>query len=284
MKIIFSPKCLEYGQPGHPESPDRVKRTHDFLKEKGYEFTNAETCSEEDLLSVHDKEYIERVKERNFFSPDTPNLLGIFDYARLSVGSAIKSMKIALKNEKAFSLMRPPGHHAGKRNIGGFCYFNNIAIAVQKALNSVEKIAIIDFDCHHGQGTQQIFFGNDKVLFVSLHKYEPFFYPETGGRPEKNCLNYPLPCETAEKTYLQTLNRSLSEVKKFGPDLIAISAGFDTHKDDPLTGGLGLKTKSFREIGKRILDLGKPSFAVLEGGYGEKMPECIHEFLVGYSR
>lgn len=289
MKILFSEKCLQYWQPGHPESPDRVKRTFNLLKEKNFEFLESEPCSEKDLLLVHEKNYVETIKGGRFYDSDTPNLSDIFEYARLSAGSAIKAMEIAMKGEKTFSLMRPPGHHAGKNGKAlyapslGFCYFNNVAIAIKKALNFVKKVTIIDIDCHHGNGTQEIFFGDKRVLYVSLHLND--FYPGTGRQTEKNCINFPLPFGIDEETYFEKFSLALKEVKKFNPDLIAVSAGFDGHKNDPLTmGGLGLNEESYRKIAESIVNLKKPSFAVLEGGYGEEFPECVYEFLTEYSK
>jgi len=149
-------------------------------------------------------------------------------------------------------------------------------------LEVVKNVAIIDFDYHHGNGTQDIFLGHPNVLFVSLHKYPG--YPGTGKRSEKNCLNYPLNSGTTENQYLETFKQALEEVKKFNPNLIAVSAGFDAHKNDGLTfGGLGLNYKSFRKIGQLIKELKKPSFAVLEGGYGKILPRSVYEFLTGYS-
>jgi len=286
MKILFSKKCLEYWQYGHPESPERVGKTFELLKGK-FEFLEPEPCSEKDLLSVHEKNYVEMIKKGEIHDSDTPNLPDIFDYAKLSAGSAIKAMKIALEGEKTFSLMRPPGHHAGRNGKTlhapslGFCYFNNIAIATKMALNSLKKVAIIDIDCHHGNGTQDIFFGDKNVLYVSLHLND--FYPGTGRISEKNCINFPLPFGIDEKTYFENFNLALKEVKKFNPDLIAVSAGFDGHKNDPLTmGGLGLNEESYRKIGELIVSLKKPSFAVLEGGYGIEFPESVHQFLMGF--
>jgi acetoin utilization deacetylase AcuC-like enzyme len=289
MKVLFSQKCLDYWQPGHPESPDRVRRTFELLKEKNFEFLEPEPCSERDLLLVHEKNYVETIKSGKFCDSDTPSLPGIFDYAKLSVGSAIKTMKFALEGEKVFSLMRPPGHHAGRNGRAlyapslGFCYFNNIAIATKMALDSVKKLAILDIDCHHGNGTQDIFFGDKRVMYVSLHLDD--FYPGTGQKSEKNCINFPLTLGVDEKTYFENFNLALKEIKKFNPDLIAVSAGFDGHKNDPLTmGGLGLDEESYRKIGELITNLKKPSFAVLEGGYGEEFPESVYEFLIGYSK
>jgi len=280
MKILFSSKCLEYRQPGHPESPERAGQTHNFLKGK-FDFIEPQLCSENDILLVHSEELLERVKSGNFHDPDTPNLQDMYDYARLAAGSAIQSAELALKGEEAFSLMRPPGHHAGRNSLGGFCYFNNIAIAVAKSLKNVDKVAVIDVDCHHGNGSQDIFIGNEKILYISLHQSP--LYPGTGLVSEKNCFNYPLPAGTEEKEYLKTLENALKNAKKFNPDLIGISAGFDTYKEDPLT-GLELEKQTYRKIGEMIAGMETPSFAVLEGGYSKDMPQCVYEFLRGYSR
>ncbi len=289
MKVLFSQECLEYWQAGHPESPDRVKKTFELLEEKKFEFIEPEPCSEKELLLAHEKSYVEKIKSEIFYDSDTPSLPGIFDYARLSAGSAIKAMKIALKDENAFSLMRPPGHHAGRNGKAlyapslGFCYFNNVAIATKTALNFVKKVSIIDIDCHHGNGTQEIFLGDKNVLYVSLHLND--FYPGTGNTTEKNCINFPLPFGMDEDIYFEKFEIALKEIKKFNPDLIAVSAGFDGHKNDPITmGGLGLDEESYRKIGELITNLKKPSFAVLEGGYGEEFPESVYEFLIGFSK
>jgi len=286
MKILYSKKCLEYRRPGHPESHKRVRDTYELLKEKGFEFTEPKPCSEEELFLAHDRGFIEEIKSGKFSYVDSPALSGIYDYARLSAGSAIKAMEISLKGEKAFSLMRPPGHHVGREGLAlgslslGFCYFNNVAIACKKALKFVKKVAIIDFDNHHGNGTQDIFIGHPNVLFVSLHKYPD--YPGTGERSERNCRNHPLGPRTTEKEYMETFKQAIIEVKSFDPDLIAVSAGFDAHKDD-LIGGLGLDYGSFRKIGELINKLNKPSYAVLEGGYGRILPRSACEFSFGYS-
>lgn len=285
MYILYTEKCLEYGERGHPESPERVHNAAKLLREKGFKFMRPKPCAEDDLLLVHSKKFVKRIKKAEFFDADTPNLPGMYDYARLSVGSAIMSMELALKGEKSFSLMRPPGHHAGRngRALGayslGFCYFNNVAVASKKALNHVEKVAIIDIDCHHGNGTQEIFLGNPKVLFVSLHRYG-YFYPGTGGRSEENCLNYPLKYDVGETAYLRALGSALKEIERFDPDLIAVSAGFDSYRGDPV-GGLGLSKEAYIKIGEMISRLNRKTFAVLEGGYGRDFPECVLNFLIG---
>jgi len=279
MKIIFSPKCLEYEQSGHPESPERVRKTYEFLKSRGFEFVEPEPAEEEDILLVHTKEHVEKIKKRQFFDMDTPNLENIYEYARLSVGAAIKAMEMCL-SEKTFSLMRPPGHHASQNNLEGFCYFNNIAVAVKKALknNLAKRVAIIDIDVHHGNGTQAIFLGDQNVLYVSLHQFG--IYPGTGLKSEKNCINYPLAPETNERDYLMVFQEAIEKIKSFSPNMVAVSAGFDTYRKDPLA-NINLDIETYRRIGSIISDLKLPVFSVLEGGYSEKLPECIYQYLIG---
>lgn len=279
MKILFSPRCLEYESPGHPENPQRVKAAYEFLKQKGMSFLEPRPCQEEDIFLVHSQVLLDEVKNNHFFDADTPNLKGIFEYARLAAGSAILAQEAALEGENAFSLMRPPGHHAGKDFLGGFCYFNNIAIATTKALGEVKRAAILDLDCHHGNGTQDIFLGNERVLYVSLHQSP--LYPGTGLKSEKNCFNYPLPAGTDGKRYLATLTQALKNIKDFGPELLGISLGFDTYRDDPLT-NFGLEIATYRSIGALIKELSVAGFGVLEGGYSQSLGECLVEFLNGW--
>lgn len=286
MKIIFSNKCLEYSQVGHPESPERVKDAYEFLREKSFKFLKPEVAKEKDILKVHSKELVESVKSGNFFNPDSPGYENIFYYASLSAGGAIKAMNECLKNnEYSFSLMRPPGHHAGKSSLGGFCYFNNIAIAIAKSLEDkkIKKAAILDIDLHHGNGTQDIFLSNKNVIYASLHQFGfnfPF-YPGTGKYSEKNCFNYPLPAGTKEKEYLEELEKALKRVREFEPDLVAVSAGFDTYEADNIS-GIELKIESYEKIAKLIKNLEKPTFSVLEGGYSSQLGGCIYSYLEGF--
>ena len=272
-KIIFSEKCLEYGS-WHIEGPERVRRAYEILKEKDYEFLAPEPASEEDILRVHDADYVRRLKDGFVEDADTPAYENIYEIARLSAGGAILAAKVG-----GFSLMRPPGHHAGRRgkalgvSTKGFCYLNNIAIAV-KYLG--KPALILDIDGHHGNGTQEIFLGDENVTYVGLHRYP--YYPGTGYSSEANCLNFPLRADCGNEVYLKTLDEALSKVDVDRFEVVAVSAGFDAHAGD--LASLGLTKKGYREIGKRIASLNKHTFFVLEGGYsGENNGKDIDEML-----
>jgi acetoin utilization deacetylase AcuC-like enzyme len=279
MKIFFSDTCLKYSSPGHPESPARVNSTHRLLSEKGYSFTKPSACTEEDILLAHSQSLLDTVAGGGFFDLDTPALPNIFEHAKLSAGSAISAALHCLEGENAFSLMRPPGHHATRENLGGFCYFNNLAIASLRAKEKVSRVAIIDFDCHHGNGTEDIFQGKDGFLFLSLHQSP--LYPGTGLRSRDNCINFPLPADTTPEEYLSIFEKGLNKVSIFAPDLVAVSAGFDSYILDPIT-NLSLEKETYRAIGEMIAGLKKPTFSVLEGGYSSDLPECSYQYLTGF--
>lgn len=279
MKIFYSPKCLEYSQPGHPESPLRVSAAYDYLREKGFEFIEPVPCKDDDILLAHTPALLDSIKKENFFDFDTPSFPGIYNIAKLSAGSAIDAaMHCLAKGEKTFSLMRPPGHHATRKGPGGFCYFNNISIASLKAKEKIGKVAIVDFDCHHGNGTEDIFLGKKDFLYLSLHQSP--LYPGTGLGSRENCINYPLSAQTSPAEYLSVLEQGLEKVEKFAPDLLAISAGFDTYKLDPIT-SFSLEIETYGAIGRMLAGLQIPAFSVLEGGYSRDLAGCIYEFLTG---
>ena len=281
MEIIFSPTCLEYKEEGHPESPERVKRSVDLLRKKGFSFVSPSPASEEDLKMVHNEGLIKKVRGEKFFDPDTPNLHNIYSYALLSAGGAILAAESSMTGKNSFSLMRPPGHHAGKENLGGFCYFNNMAIAVAKVLRRDKKVAIFDFDGHYGNGTAEIFLGKEKVIYISLH--QKYAYPGSGLCSVGNCYNFPLEPGTGEKKYLKKLEKAVFLINEFEPDLIAISAGFDGYFDDPLL-DLRLTKYTYKKIGEMLKDIRKPTFSVLEGGYSKDLPSCIYMYLKGIEK
>jgi acetoin utilization deacetylase AcuC-like enzyme len=275
-KIVYSEKCLGYGT-WHIEGPQRVKGAHDILESKGREFVEPSPADDWELLGIHDADYLFNVKKGLVEDSDTPAYNNIYEFARLSAGSALLASKI-----NGFSLMRPPGHHVGRNGAAlgaytrGFCYLNNIAIAVKE---SGKHTLILDIDGHHGNGTQEIFQGDPKVSYVSLHQSPN--YPGTGNFTEGNCINFALPGDLGGKRYLETLDKALSMVDLAKFEAVAVSAGFDTHKGDLAT--LGLLEQDYFEIGKKIAQLKKPAFFVLEGGYvGEKVGLDIDSLLRGY--
>jgi acetoin utilization deacetylase AcuC-like enzyme len=278
VKIIFSEKCLEYSWPGHIEGPERVRKALEFLKKK-YEFLEPKPASVENLLNVHSKEYVDLIRNAragSHLDGDTPVPENIHEYARLSAGGAILAAR-----EESFSLMRPPGHHAGRngRALGattlGFCYFNNIAIAVR---DLDLQTLILDIDGHHGNGTQEIFLGDPKVNYISLHRYP--HYPGTGLSSKDNCLNFPLSYPTGDSLYLKILGKALSQVDITRIEVVGISAGFDAHQGD--LASLGLSSEGYLQIGRKVGALGKPTFGILEGGYiGENISRDLHELIKG---
>jgi len=277
MKIIFSEKCLEYNWQGHIERPERVRKALELLTQ--YEFLEPKPASQQDLFTVHSREYVDRIKNApsgSYLDGDTPAPENIYEYALLSAGAALLAAQ-----ESCFSLMRPPGHHAGRNGVAlgastlGFCYFNNIAIAVKSLGKST---LILDIDGHHGNGTQEIFQGDPKVTFISLHRYPT--YPGTGLTSQGNCLNFPLPYSTGDSLYLKTVEQALSQVDMANVEAVAISAGFDAHQGD--LASLSLTYDGYREIGRKVGALGKPVFGVLEGGYvGEYVGRDLHELISG---
>lgn len=275
-KIIFSEKCLGYGQ-YHIEGPTRVKKAAEVLRGLGYEFLEPEPASEDDLLKAHDVEYVWNLKKSLVEDPDTPAYDNIFEFARLSAGGAMLAAEVG-----GFSIMRPPGHHCGRNGAAlgtytrGFCYLNNIAVAVR---HIGKPCLILDIDGHHGNGTQEIFQGDNKVTYLSLHRHP--HYPGTGSDSRGNVLNFPLWADCGDEAYLETLDGALGQVNKKEFEVVAVSAGFDTHLGD--LASLGLTEKGYAEIGKRIARMGRPTFFVLEGGYnGENIGRDINELLKAF--
>ncbi len=289
MKIVFSEKCLEYDlgkgnyeNEEHPEKPARISSACKILDERGYDFLGAEKAKEKDLLLVHTPKHLKDVKYGSIHDKDTPFIKGIYDYAALAAGGAVKASEVALNGENSFSLMRPPGHHASSERASGFCYFNNVAVSSKKLLaeKKIGKIAILDTDLHHGNGTQNIFADRKNVLYTSLHLGNA--YPFTGNADLSNCFNFPLARSTDEKKYLKSLEDALSCIYDFKPEILAVSAGFDTYKDDPIESrAFLLELDSFRKIGQKIKALNIPTFSVMEGGYSDKVGECVYEFISG---
>jgi acetoin utilization deacetylase AcuC-like enzyme len=278
MIIVHSPRCLEYSAPGHPERPERIRTSVAELEESRHTWLVPEPCPEADILRVHTLAMLRAVQAGNYEDADTPHFANSYELARLAAGAAILA---AQQTQPACSLMRPPGHHAEHNRVMGFCYFNNLAIAVAKLLadGQARRVAILDFDCHHGNGTEDIFRGDDHVLFVSLHQSP--CYPGTGLASRENCVNFPILPHTGPAEFLRAFNDALAQIRDFKPDRLAISAGFDMYKDDPIT-DMALEVETYREIGRRIAELKLPAFAVMEGGYAEALADCVAAFVAGW--
>ncbi|HLZ54415.1 MAG TPA: histone deacetylase, partial [Verrucomicrobiae bacterium] len=221
-----------------------------------------------------------RLKIPEDFDADTPFYENITDYARASAAAALDALQAARNGETVFSLMRPPGHHALHDQAMGFCYLNNVAIAaLDAAATGAKRVAVFDFDVHHGNGTEAILLDQPGVAFFSIHLYP--FYPGTGGaNVGKNCFNYPVAPASPHETYRAALARALEAMKHFRPDLVAVSAGFDAYVRDPLGGGT-LEPEDFHWLGQSLRGLGVPLFSVLEGGYSRDLPELIFAYLMG---
>ena len=290
--LITSEKYKEHiTGPGFPESPERLDAILKHLK-------STELINDLDVVEplrkdkefcrlVHDDDYIARVRQACELGAvivdtgDNPISKDSYDTALLAVGGITEAVDriFSEKANNAMALLRPPGHHAEKDMAMGFCLFNNAAIAAKYAQRNyeVEKVAIIDFDVHHGNGTQHIFESDPTVMYASLHQYP--FYPGTGATEETGIgdgkgttINYPLNYGAGDREFIDIFNNSLSDkILKYNPDLMIVSAGFDAHIDDPI-GGLSVTTKGFFNVSNILMNLadevcvGKIASS-LEGGY-----------------
>ena len=225
------------------------------------------------------------------FDSSTPISEGTYGAALAAVDVALTATDLVLAGQRvAYGLCRPPGHHAPRAAYGGYCFFNNAAIAAQHARDAgVAKVVVLDVDYHHGNGTQQIFYDRPDVMYVSLHGDPDRAYPhfvgfddETGtGAGRGTTLNLPLPAKADDDAFLTALDRALDAVAAFGPDLVIVSLGVDTYELDPI-GDLAVTTEGFHEQGRRCASLGRPTVVLQEGGYHlEHLGRNVHAFLTG---
>ena len=271
---------------GHPEKIDRVTAVIDNFKKidnKKLIWKKPAKFDQSLLINTHSSKYIDLVNKSfpenglAFLDGDTVVSPGSKDATKDAVGSIISAIDGVQQKEfkNAFCAVRPPGHHAETVRANGFCFINNIAVAARylQKQYKINKVAIIDFDVHHGNGTQNIFNDNEKILYISTHQFP--FYPGSGTEQEKgkynNIFNIPLPAGTTSEEYLNAYEFVLKKIKEFKPEFVLLSAGFDAHKDDPLA-QFQLESKDFYEITKRTLELSKlycdgKVVSILEGGY-----------------
>jgi acetoin utilization deacetylase AcuC-like enzyme len=287
--IITGPGFSRHDCPGHPECQARLDLALGGVP-PGISRIIPRKATDVELARVHDQEYIARVRERSascppgrclFLDPDTYVTPDSFDVARSAAGSAILAAQQALAGTSCFALVRPPGHHSGPRYAMGFCLFNNAAIAAAYAVSVVDRVAIIDWDVHHGNGTQDSFYDSGQVLYCSVH--QEYAYPGTGTTDETGVgegrgynVNVPVPAGSTIAEYRDAFRARISPaVTAFDPDLVIVSAGQDILYDDPL-GSIRIMPEDFVTLTRLVMpDPCRPVALVLEGGYGTSHAKAI---------
>lgn len=275
MKIVYHEKYLEHVQHfGHPECPERLMAITKALAKQGlFEgVIKPEKVEEKEILGVHTPEYISFISGigEGIIDMDTSSHPETYEIALLAAGGALTAGKIAIDEGRSIALVRPPGHHAGKDFGGGFCYINNAAVCAKAMLEKCKRVAIVDIDGHHGNGTQDIFYSSPDVLYISTHQLE--IYPGTGhlslvGEKEGEGYNINIPffSECGDASYIAAMDELILPIlDAFKPGLVIVSLGVDSHTLDPLT-GLEVSTKGYLEMLKALFKY-KTMF-LLEGGY-----------------
>jgi acetoin utilization deacetylase AcuC-like enzyme len=286
--VAYHPACLDHDAgPGHPERPERLRGIMDRLAGSGLLARvlslTPEPATLEAIARVHDREYVADVCNRSGpfqAGPDTAGSAGTPRAARLAAGAAIAAVDAVMRGDvrRAFCAVRPPGHHAERGEARGFCFFNTIAIAARhlQAAHGVDRVAIIDWDVHHGNGTQNAFYEDPSVFYASVHQYP--LYPGSGRRNESGSgagrgftLNVPLASGSTDSDYARVFRDEFEPaVRRFGPQFVLVSAGFDAHQDDPL-GGMLVSEQGFGEMTSSVLRMAAACsgrvVSILEGGY-----------------
>ncbi|MFQ5863432.1 MAG: histone deacetylase [Candidatus Brocadiales bacterium] len=289
--------------PYHPENYKRLECTVDHLKSTGlwdrFTLVRPRAATTEEIALVHDRNYINKARDvaqggGGQLDPDTTLSSDSYKAALYAAGALLTAADAVMEKraKNAFCMVRPPGHHARPARGMGFCVFNNVAVAAQYLLSKhkLERVLIVDWDCHHGNGTQEIFYSEPRVLYLSLHRWP--FYPGTGGENERGSgqgdgftINIPIREGTSPKEYIQSFKNVMNEsVLAFDPEFVIISAGFDTYVEDPIA-GLGLATKDFTALTRITTEVANRCsqdriVSCLEGGYSlQGLPLCIEQHL-----
>ncbi len=292
MEAVYHPLYLEHkAGREHPESPQRLASIVEGLSLKGMnDFVVPESAPEERVLKVHDEKYLQYLEAvRGNLDQDTYLTPRSFEIALLAAGGGLEAGRLAREGKDALALLRPPGHHAGKAFGGGFCLLNNIAISAGEFRENGEKVAILDLDGHHGNGTQDIFYEDSGTLYMSTHHWGIF--PGTGRIEESgtngNIVNLPMMEGSGDRSYMEAMDRLWHPIlRQFNPDVVLISLGVDCHYMDPLT-ALALSSPGLMKILRDLMELaheltGRGVAIMLEGGYNlDVLREIFVELALG---